>query len=185
MNSNGNLRRTAIISYLQRQADPVSGAELARQFGVSRQRIVQDIALLRTENRSIISTNKGYVLYQHPPKKLSGFTDVITVNHTADQALEEMYAIVDYGGAMLDVFVDHDLYDQIRVDLVINDREDAEEFCEKMKRSRSESLKGLTEGCHYHTITAPSKKALDLIREELRTKGILAPANISCSLPAD
>lgn len=174
MTTNGNTRRNAILSYLNRQTAPVNGAELARQFGVSRQSIVQDIALLRAENRNIVSTNKGYVLSHHPAQKISGFTDVITVNHTAEQTLEEMYSIVDYGGAMLDVFIDHDLYSQIRVNLVINDREDAEEFCEKMKKSSPKPLKELTEGSHYHTITAPSKKALQLIREELQAKGILA-----------
>ena len=173
MTSNGNSRRTAIIAYLQRQTTPVSGTELAKQFGVSRQSIVQDIALLKAENRNIVSTNKGYVLNHHPQEKRKGFTDVITVNHTAEQTLEEMCSIVDYGGAMLDVFIDHDLYSQIRVELVIDDREDAEEFCEKMKQSKSKPLKELTEGYHYHTITAPSKKVLELIKEELREKGIL------------
>ena len=137
MSSNGNTRRTAIVAYLQRQASPVSGTELAKQFGVSRQSIVQDIALLRAENRSIVSTNKGYVLYQYPQKKQYGFTDVIMVDHTVEQTLEEMYAIVDYGGSMLDVFVDHDLYSQIRVDLLVNDREDADEFFDKLKHCKS------------------------------------------------
>lgn len=163
----------AIIAYLQRQAAPVSGTELAKQFGVSRQSIVQDIALLRAENRSIVSTNKGYVLNQYPQKKQYGFTDVIMVRHTVEQTMEEMCAIVDYGGSMLDVFVDHDLYSQIRVDLMVDDREDAEEFYKKMMQSKSRPLRELTEGCHYHTIAAPSQKALELIKAELRQKGIL------------
>ena len=95
------------------------------------------------------------------------------VKHTAEQTLEEMRSIVDYGGSMLDVFIDHDLYGQIRVDLVINDLRDAEEFCEKMKQSTSKPLKALTEDCHYHTIKAPSEKALELIMQELKELGIL------------
>lgn len=165
-------RRTAIIVYLERQSGPVSGSELARQFGVSRQVIVQDIALLRAEHRHILSTNKGYVLL-HAQEKHKGFTDVITVKHTVEQTMEEMSSIVDYGGSMLDVFIDHDLYGQIRIDLVIDDTEDAQEFYEKLQSSKSGPMKELTEGCHYHTITAPSKKALGLIRQELREKGIL------------
>ena len=173
MTSNGNNRRVGLISFLERQSGPVSGSELAKQFGVSRQAIVQDVALLRAENRNILSTNKGYVLY-HPQEKQKGHTAVITVNHTAEQTLDEMRAIVDYGGAMLDVFIDHDLYGQIRANLVINDVEDAQEFCDKLENSNSVFLKELTEGCHYHTITAPSKKILELIRKELREKGILS-----------
>ena len=173
MNSNGNNRRVGIISFLERQSGPVSGSELARQFGVSRQVIVQDVALLRAENRNILSTNKGYVLH-HPHEKQKGYTAVITVEHTAEQTLEEMRTIVDYGGAMLDVFIDHELYGQIRANLVINDVEDAQEFCDKLENSKSEFLKELTEGGHYHTITAPSKKILEMIRKELREKGILS-----------
>lgn len=165
-------RRKSILEYLSSKTSPVNGTELARHFGVSRQIIVQDVALLRAENRNILSTNKGYVLF-HPQDKRKGYTAVITVRHTAVQTLEEMRSIVDYGGSMLDVFVDHDLYGQIRVDLVINNLTDAQEFCDKMVHSKSKPLKVLTEDCHYHTIEAPSEKALCLIKQELREKGIL------------
>ena len=173
MTANGNTRRTGIVSYLARQTEPVSGTELAKQFGVSRQLIVQDIALLRAENRNILSTNKGYVLF-HPQEKHNGYTAVITVNHTSDQALEEMLSVVDYGGSMLDVFIDHDLYGQIRANLVINDADDATEFYHKLSQNDTIPLKEFTEGSHYHTISAPSEKTLDLIRKELQEKGILA-----------
>lgn len=171
----GNARRAAIMEYLNTQTAPVSGTKLARHFGVSRQIIVQDVALLRAENRDILSTNKGYVLF-HSQEKRNGCTSVIMVKHTAEQTFEEMQAIVDYGGSMLDVFIDHDLYGQIRVDLVINDSNDAEDFCAKLKRSSSKPLKELTEDYHYHTIKAPSEKALGLIKQELRDKGFLAEA---------
>lgn len=172
MNLDGNMRREAIVEYLSKKTAPSSGTELAKYFGVSRQIIVQDVALLRAENRNILSTNKGYVLF-HPQENRSGCTAVILVKHTAEQTLEEMRSIVDYGGSMLDVSIDHDLYGQIRVDLVINDIRDAEEFCRKMHNSKSKPLKVLTDDCHYHTIKAPSEKALNLIRQELREKGIL------------
>lgn len=173
MASNGNTRRMGIIAYLQRQTCPVSGSELAKQFGVSRQVIVQDIALLRAENRAIVATNKGYKLF-HSQEKHNGCTAVISVRHSAEQALEEMRSIVDYGGSILDVFIEHDLYGQIRVDMVINDAEDADEFFHKLKKSRSGPIKEFIEGCHYHTIAAPTKETLGLIRKELLEKGILA-----------
>lgn len=172
MNLDGVSRRSAIIDYLTAKTTPISGTELAKHFGVSRQIIVQDVALLRAENRNILSTNKGYVLYR-PQEQIGGCTAVIMVTHSAGQTLEEMRSIVDYGGSMLDVFVDHDLYGQIRVDLVINNIKDAEEFCNKMQHSGSKPLKVLTEDCHYHTITAPSAKAMELILKELKEKGIL------------
>ena len=172
MSLDGNARRKAIVAYLSASSTPVSGMELARHFNVSRQVIVQDVALLRAENRDILSTNKGYALFESNPSR-SGLSAVLMVKHTAEQTMDEMLAIVDYGGSMLDVSIDHDLYGQIRVDLVINDAMDAREFCEKMLLSSSKPLKVLTEDCHYHTIKAPSEKALALIKQELRDKGIL------------
>lgn len=168
----GNQRRKAILSYLSSKTSPVSGTELAREFRVSRQVIVQDVALLRAENRDILSTNKGYLLF-HPLDSGNRLTEVILVRHTQEQTIEEMRSIVDYGGRMLDVSIDHDLYGQIRVDLVINNLQDAEEFCQKMSHSHSKPLKILTDDCHYHTITVPSQKALAQIRTELSEKGIL------------
>lgn len=168
----GTTRRKSIVEYLGSKSSPISGTELAKHFGVSRQIIVQDIALLRAENRNILSTNKGYILY-HPQEKRMGYTTVIMVKHSAEQTLEEMRSIVDYGGSILDLSIDHDLYGQICVDLLINDMQDAEEFCEKMAHSKSQPLKVLTDDCHYHTIKAPSEKALELIKQELREKGIL------------
>jgi len=95
------------------------------------------------------------------------------VRHTAEDTLEEMRSILDFGGSMLDVFVDHDLYGQIRADLLIQNIQDAEDFCEKMRLSTSRPLKVLTDECHYHTIVAPSEKALDMIKKDLREKNFL------------
>jgi hypothetical protein len=178
VNLDGAMRRKALVEYLDSKTSPTNGTELAKHFGVSRQIIVQDIALLRAENRNILSTNKGYVLF-HPLEKRSGCTAVLMVRHTLEQTLDEMRSIVDYGGSMLDISVDHDLYGQIRADLVINNLKDAEEFCEKMRQSTSRPLKDLTGDCHYHTIQAPSEKALEMIKQELAAKGILmaAPAD--------
>lgn len=172
MNLDGNARRQAILEYLCTKTAPVNGTELAGHFGVSRQIIVQDIALLRAENRNILSTNKGYMLFQ-PQAKRRRCTSVLLVKHTEEQTLDEMRSIVEYGGSMLDVFIDHGLYGQIRVDLVINDLKDAEDFCRKMQESNSKPLKVLTDDWHYHTIEAPSEKALNLIRQELHERGIL------------
>lgn len=172
MNSDGTSRRKIILDILAKQNTPVSGTALAKKCHVSRQVIVQDIALLRAENKEIISTNRGYLLY-HPFSENGQPRTPVYVSHTADQILDEMYTIVDLGGAMLDVYVDHDLYGQIRADLVIRSRQDADRFVAKMKSSGSKPLKALTGDCHYHTISAPSEKILNLIRAELKEKGYL------------
>ncbi len=175
MFSDSEERRQAIIEYLTPASMPINGTELARHFGVSRQVIVQDIALLRAQNHPIWSTNKGYMLTK-PLEKQGGCRRVITVQHTLEQTLDEMQAIVDFGGRMLDIFVDHDLYGEIRAELIINDMEDAKDFCERMQKSTSKPLKVLTGDTHYHTITAPSEKAMQMILQELEEKGILMQA---------
>lgn len=168
----GDERRQEILKLLSSHATPVNGSELAKAFGVSRQIIVQDIALLRAANRDILSTNKGYILHQ-TMENFSGVQTVVCVKHSLEQTMEEMQIILDYGGSMLDVSIDHDLYGHIRADLVINSVADATEFCNKMKQSTSKPLKVLTDDCHYHTITAPSGKALQMILSELKEKQFL------------
>lgn len=165
-------RRQAIIEYLAPASLPINGTELAKHFGVSRQVIVQDIALLRAQNHPIWSTNKGYMLSK-PFEKQIGCQRVIAVQHSQEQTIDEMQAIVDFGGRMLDIFVDHDLYGEIRAELIINDIQDALDFCERMNHSTSKPLKVLTKDTHYHTIAAPSEKAMQMILQELTEKGIL------------
>ena len=60
----GEERRAELIKILENSVKPVSGTELARRFAVSRQVIVQDIALLRAINKNILATNKGYVFFR-------------------------------------------------------------------------------------------------------------------------
>ena len=167
----GKERRERIIELLTNTRSPISGTELARQLGVSRQIIVQDIALLRARNREIISTNKGYLLFNSLGN--DGAQAVVMVKHSSDQVYDEFATIVELGGRVLDVSVDHDYYGQIQIDLVINDLNDAKEFIQKMKESNSQPLKCLTGDVHYHTIAAPSEKVLQLIRNELKEKGYL------------
>ena len=167
----GRERRERIIEILMNTRTPVSGTELAKALGVSRQIIVQDIALLRARNREIISTNKGYLLFNSLGN--DGTQTVIMVKHNSDEVYDEFATIVELGGRILDVSVDHDYYGQIQIDLVINDLNDAMEFVQKMKESASQPLKCLTGDIHYHTIAAPSEKVLQLIRNELKQKGYL------------
>lgn len=54
---NGEERRAKLKERLG--AAPVSATALAKELGVSRQVIVQDIALLRAEGEHILSTNRG------------------------------------------------------------------------------------------------------------------------------
>ena len=50
-------RKQAIIEEIQKSDKPVSASKLAKHFGVSRQIIVGDIALLRAAGTQIIATH--------------------------------------------------------------------------------------------------------------------------------
>lgn len=168
----GEKRRMKILELLKHSAEPVSGSDLASGLGVSRQVIVQDIALLRAENKEILSTYRGYILHS-PDMEAGACIRVFCVSHSTEDTLDELQTIVDFGGRVLDVSVDHELYGHITVDLIINNRLDASVFVEKMAASHVQPLKALTGGCHYHTVAAPEKRNLDLIEEELMKKGYL------------
>ena len=168
----GEERRAQILQKLKEQGPPLSGTALAKLFHVSRQVIVQDIALMRAENHAILSTNKGYLyrteqLENNQPKR------VFYVKHTTEQVLEEFTIVTDLGGKILDVAVEHEIYGQIRVDLLIETRQDAVDFSERLLNCKDNPLKVLTDDCHYHTVAAPSEKLLDLIQQDLKTKGFL------------
>lgn len=169
---NGQERREAIVKILKNSTEPLSGTELAKQLGVSRQVIVQDIALLRAVNKNILSTNKGYVLYV-PQSGNERVKRSFAVNHSKSQIRDELYTIVDYGGKVLDVVVEHDIYGQIMVDLILCNRLDVDEFVERIEHSKSRPLKVLTEGEHWHTVEADSEKVLDKIGEKLKEGGYL------------
>ena len=85
---------------------PLSGAKLGQLTGVSRQVVVQDIALLRTEGHEIISTARGYIL----PAEEKCVSRKFKVYHTDERMEEELDTIVDLGGAVQDVMVNHRTY---------------------------------------------------------------------------
>ena len=168
----GETRRTKILDMLKSQHTPISGTALAKQFHVSRQVIVQDIALMRAESHWILSTNKGYV-YRTEDSDDNQHKRVFWVKHKTEQVLDEFMTVIDLGGKILDVAVEHELYGQIRVDLLIETVQDAHDFVAKLAACRDNPLKVLTDDCHYHTVAAPSEKLLDLIERELDERGFL------------
>ena len=54
---NGEQRRKQLLSFLSGSQTPISGAALARELKVSRQVIVQDVALLRANGADILSAS--------------------------------------------------------------------------------------------------------------------------------
>ena len=164
----GDIRREKIIEIMSNQKEPVSGSDLAKKFSVSRQVIVQDIALIRAAGYEIISTNRGYILNQ--PKTVCR---IFKVQHTDEQLEEELNTIVDLGGCVDNVMIHHRVYGKMEAELVLNSRRKVGAFMEDIRSGKSSPLKNITSNYHYHKVSADSEETLDLIEQELREKGFL------------
>ena len=169
---NGEDRREELIKILENSEGPVSGTELASRFDVSRQVIVQDIALLRAVNKNILATHKGYVLFREKDQK-DKVQRVICVCHDDKDILNEFECILDFGAKILDCTVEHDIYGQISVELMIQSMDEARKFIAKLETCTSKSLNNLTDGFHYHTIEAANVRILDAVERVLDEAGYL------------
>ena len=167
---NGEERRKKLIDLLKHSDTPLSGTDLAKQLGVSRQVIVQDIALLRATVDNIVSTNRGYVLTEALATRR-----VFKVIHSDEEVEEELSLIVDCGGRIEDVFVSHKIYNVIKAPMNIRSRLDIRRFMDNLASGKSSLLKNVTSGYHYHTVTAESEDILDYIHDALKERGFLAP----------
>ena len=169
MTMSGQERREEIIKIIKSGSKPVAGTELAKVLGVSRQVIVQDMALIRANGVEITSTNRGYII-----QKEKEVSRVFKVIHTNEQVEEELTLFVDLGGRVEDVFVYHKVYGVIKANLNIKSRRDVKKYMEDINSGKSTNLLNLTSNYHYHTITAEDEQTLDLIQDELNKKGFLA-----------
>lgn len=181
-------RRSSILEILNNAASPISGGQLSKKLGVSRQIIVQDISILKASHPEILATSKGYLIagkfegdgaqtskaeneaYLKPNGKPRR---VFKVKHSDDQMEDEMRGIVELGGVMLDVKIEHRVYGTISRPLNVSSIRDIKNFMNDIKSGVSSPLKNLTSGYHYHTIEAKNIKILDEIEEMLREKGYL------------
>lgn len=165
----GEERREKIISTLKNSEEAISGSGLAKILGVSRQVIVQDIALLRAKDINIESTNKGYYL-----KNQDKHERIFKIYNRPEEVEKELQLFVDQGGFVKDVFVSHKVYNVVRAELNIASRADIAAYMDDIKSGKSTLLNNLTSGYHYHTIEAKNEEILDRIQEELTKCGYLA-----------
>ena len=169
MEMSGAQRRQKILELMRESQKPLAGGFLGKTTGVSRQVVVQDIALLRAEGHPIVSTARGYVL-----EKSSQCTRLFKVCHTTEQTEEELTTIVDLGGCVNDVMVNHRAYGKISAPINIRSRRDVQVFMEQIRTGKSVPLLNVTSGYHFHHISAESEEILDEIEEALRQKHFLA-----------
>ncbi|MGX7348893.1 3H domain-containing protein [Dolosicoccus paucivorans] len=165
-----NERRKEVLTLLQKSSRPITGSALAEMFDVSRQVIVQDVAILKAENHPILSTYRGYTMISN-----TSCSRIIKVRHTDDEIEKELNAAVDVGAQVKDVFIWHKAYGKIMAELNIKSRKDVQNLLQDMATGISRPLKQLTDGYHYHTVEADKENVLDEVEDAWKKMGIYVP----------
>ena len=160
-------RRAAILEQLEKNDKPLSATALAERFHVSRQIIVGDVALLRAAGRRISATPRGYIMGEDA----SGITSVLACTHQPKDMGRELNLIVDYGGEVLDVIVEHLVYGQLTGQLQLRSRHDVAQFLKKAEGASLLSV--LTDGIHLHTIRCPDEGTMLRVTDALKQEGFL------------
>ena len=164
----GAERRKALLAMMRETEKPLSGTALGKRTGVSRQVVVQDMALLRTEGYPIISTARGYLM-----EASKGCIRLFKVCHTNEQVEDELTTIVDLGGTVVNVMVNHRIYGKLDAQLNIKNRRDVAKFLDDINTGKSTPLLNVTSGYHFHLVSAETEDVLDEIEEALREKNYL------------
>ena len=164
-------RKQELLALLKQSKEAINGQSLAEQFGVTRQIIVQDIALLRADGAQIISTNRGYIYKNSDDNSYAH--RLFKVNHTVNEMEEALLAIVDNGGRIKNIMIDHPVYGEIQTLLKLTCRRDVRHFLKQATSSDFRPLSELTNGVHFHLVEADSQQDLDYIEEALHHLGFL------------
>jgi uncharacterized protein len=170
MHDSGGERRRQILAWMRGHGVPIRGSELARRFRVSRQCLVQDVAILRAGGQEIMATPRGY---QIPKPKERTYRAVLACRHKPERTEEELQTLVDCGVRVLDVIVEHPLYGELRGALMLESRADVQDFLGQVRASKATLLSALTGGVHLHTVEASRPEAIPRAKTELRKRGIL------------
>jgi hypothetical protein len=165
-------RRKEILEILKQGKGPIKGTDLADRLGVTRQVIVQDIAILRAAGEDIIATPRGYIFIN--PVQTDAITRTIVCrHHTHEEIEQELTTIVDLGGSIIDVIIEHPVYGEKRGVLMISSRQDVRDFMKSIENECAQPLSSLTGGVHLHTIQVKNEESFKRIREELMKRDFL------------
>ncbi|AGB41098.1 putative small molecule binding protein (contains 3H domain) [Halobacteroides halobius DSM 5150] len=166
-------RRKKLLSRLQGSDQAITGSTLAKEFDVSRQVIVQDVALLRAKGEQILATSQGYIIEDETRNNLPQLTIACQHDDSVTEIKEELATIIKYGGRIKDVIIEHPIYGQLRGLLTIQSQSDLDSFLQQYQTSKVKALSSLTKGIHLHTIEALNQEVLELIKDKLEERGYL------------
>lgn len=164
-----NTRCEEIYEILDKSESPVSGQILSDTFKVSRQIIVNDIAVLRNNGVQIIATSRGYIL-----DRKKGIRKIIAVKHSGEKIKEELEIIINNGGKVLDVMIEHPVYGELKGEISVSNEEELVKFIALLEGSRAKPLSSISEnGVHLHTVEFPDEEKYEKTLKELSEKGFL------------
>lgn len=166
----GKARRDFIVTTLKNTGAPVTGSALSACCQVSRQIIVGDVALLRAQGVQIISTPRGYQLVA---EKKTAYTRTFVCRHGPKEMEAELNAIVDNGGMVQNVVIEHEVYGTLTGTLHLHSRRDVSQYIKKMKDSQAPLLSSISGGIHTHLVEADSEEDLNAIEKALQDLGVL------------
>jgi len=164
----GTERRDYLLEMLKIRKEPLKAAQLAELTGVSRQVIVQDMALLRAREEPIIATSQGYIYFKDSPLQR-----IIFSRHSAEDTERELNLLVDLGVQIVDVGVEHSVYGKIIRPLNVKSRLDVKSFILNMAKKDAMLLSSLTDGIHTHTLQGSSDEVLEKACMVLAEEGFL------------
>ena len=165
-----NERREKLLQILKKSYKPVKGSELSAELQVSRQVVVKDIALLRASGLEIIATSNGYIVLDSVKNEFK----IKCKNHNSDDELyDELQTIIDLGGKVKDVIVEHPTYGVLKADLNVATNRDLRNFMQKAATNEFKQLSVLSPDYHIHTIEVDNDEIFEEIQKELKLKNIL------------
>ncbi|MGB9839688.1 transcription repressor NadR [Thermovenabulum sp.] len=166
---NAEERREKIVEVLEKSKKPIPGNELAKLFNVTRQVIVQDIAILRASGKDILSTSSGYMIESQRQLVIKK----VACRHSREELRDELMTFVECGCKVVDVIVEHPIYGELHGLLMISNSKDVENFLKNLEEKEASLLSELTGGIHLHTIEAINEDAINKAKSILKEKGIL------------
>lgn len=163
-------RRLLIMDILKKAQGAVTGSALSKRCNVSRQIIVGDVAILRAQGIHIISTPRGYQLIA---KQKGGLQQVFVCCHGPEMVEKELEAIVDNGGIVHNVVVEHEVYGDLEGKLNLHSRRDIQQYLKRMSDSKAELLSRISGGIHTHLVETANAEDMAAIQDALETLGVL------------
>jgi uncharacterized protein len=165
-------RQKLIVDMLKEENRPITGTEFAQLANVSRQVIVQDVAILKAKDVPIVATGQGYILLNQEAEEKK-FRLVIVCDHSPNETRDELYTIVDHGVTVKDVIIEHAVYGDLTASIMVSTRVEVDQFIRKINETNASYLSSLTGGIHLHTLEADSMDKIKAACQELKNAGIL------------